>query len=157
MAQLGRPVQREDQLGVHRLLGPQGAVVVEYSDTVRRWDIAGVALTGRAIDEFDQAIARDLKQPLEEIYEAAKVIMDFDPRPGRQYASDDAHYITPDVYIHKVGDKFFVVPNDDGLPKLKISNFYKAAMGNGAASKDYVQDKLRSAQWLSSEPWASAS
>jgi RNA polymerase sigma-54 factor len=95
-----------------------------------------------------QAIARDLKQPLEEIYEAAKVIMDFDPRPGRQYASDDPHYITPDVHIHKVGDKYFVVPNDDGLPKLKISNFYRSAMGNSAASKDYVQDKLRSAQWL---------
>jgi len=95
-----------------------------------------------------QAIARDLKQPLEEIYEAAKVIMDFDPRPGRQYSSDDPHYVTPDVYIHKVGDKYFVVPNDDGLPKLKISGFYKNAMGNSAASKDYVQDKLRSAQWL---------
>jgi RNA polymerase sigma-54 factor len=94
------------------------------------------------------AIARDLKQPLEEIYEAAKVIMEFDPRPGRQYASDDAHYVTPDVYIHKVGDKYFVVPNDDGLPKLKISGFYKSAMGAGAAGKDYVQDKLRSAQWL---------
>jgi RNA polymerase sigma-54 factor len=95
-----------------------------------------------------QAIARDLKQPLEEIYEAAKVIMDFDPRPGRQYSSDEPHYVTPDVYIHKVGDKYFVVPNDDGLPKLKISGFYKNAMGNSAASKDYVQDKLRSAQWL---------
>ncbi len=95
-----------------------------------------------------QAIARDLKQPLDEIYEAAKVIMEFDPRPGRQYASDDAHYITPDVYIHKVGDKFFVVPNDDGLPKLKLSNFYRSAMAKGNASKDYVQDKLRSAQWL---------
>ena len=95
-----------------------------------------------------QAIARDLKQPLEEIYEAAKVIMEFDPRPGRQYSSDDPHYVTPDVYIHKVGDKYFVVPNDDGLPKLKISGFYKNAMGNSAASKDYVQDKLRSAQWL---------
>src|SRR5687768_11357448 len=95
-----------------------------------------------------QAIARDLKQPLEEIYEAAKVIMDFDPRPGRQYSSDDPHYVTPDVYIHKVGDKYFVVPNDDGLPKLKISGFYKNAMGNSNASKDYVQDKLRSAQWL---------
>jgi RNA polymerase sigma-54 factor len=94
------------------------------------------------------AIARDLKQPLEEIYEAAKVIMDFDPRPGRQYSTDDPHYVTPDVYIHKVGDKYFVVPNDDGLPKLKISGFYKNAMGNSAASKDYVQDKLRSAQWL---------
>jgi RNA polymerase sigma-54 factor len=95
-----------------------------------------------------QAIARDLKQPLEEIYEAAKVIMDFDPRPGRQYSSDDPHYVTPDVYIHKVGDKYFVVPNDDGLPKLKISGFYRNAMGNSNASKDYVQDKLRSAQWL---------
>ena len=95
-----------------------------------------------------QAIARDLKAPLEEVYEAAKVIMDFDPRPGRQYSSDDPHYVTPDVYIHKVGDKYFVVPNDDGLPKLKISGFYKNAMGSGAASKDYVQDKLRSAQWL---------
>ena len=38
-----------------------------------------------------QAIARDLKQPLEEIYEAAKVIMDFDPKPGRQYTSDEPH------------------------------------------------------------------
>jgi len=94
------------------------------------------------------AIARDLKQPLEEIYEAAKVIMEFDPRPGREYSSDDPHYITPDVYIHKVGDKYFVVPNDDGLPKLKISGFYRSAMGDSPGAKDYVQDKLRSAQWL---------
>jgi len=95
-----------------------------------------------------QAIARDLKETLEEIYEAAKVIIEFDPRPGRQYSSDDPHYITPDVYIHKVGDKYFVVPNDDGLPKLKISNFYRSAMDGSANAKSYIQDKLRSAQWL---------
>jgi RNA polymerase sigma-54 factor len=95
-----------------------------------------------------QAIARDLKVPLDDVIDAARLVCDFDPRPGRQYASDDPHYITPDVYIHKVGDKYFVVPNDDGLPKLKISNFYKSAMGSGAPSKEYVQDKLRSAQWL---------
>jgi len=95
-----------------------------------------------------QAIARDLKEPLEEIYEAVKVFMEFDPRPGRQYSSDDPHYITPDVYVHKVGDKYFVVPNDDGLPKLKISNFYRSAMDGSANAKDYIQDKLRSAQWL---------
>jgi RNA polymerase sigma-54 factor len=94
------------------------------------------------------AIARDLKEPLEEIYEAAKVVMELDPRPGRQYSADEPHYITPDVYIHKVGDKYFVVPNDDGLPKLKISNFYRSAMAGGAKAKEYIQDKLRSAQWL---------
>ena len=95
-----------------------------------------------------QAIARDLKVAVEEIYEAAKVIMEFDPRPGRQYSSDEPRYITPDVYVHKVGDKYFVVPNDDGLPKLKISNFYRAAIGDSKSAKDYIQDKLRSAQWL---------
>jgi RNA polymerase sigma-54 factor len=95
-----------------------------------------------------QAIARDLKVPLEEVYEAAKVIMELDPRPGRQYATDEPHYITPDVYVHKVGEKFFVVPNDDGLPKLKISSFYRSALGDSNGAKEYIQDKLRSAQWL---------
>jgi RNA polymerase sigma-54 factor len=95
-----------------------------------------------------QAIAKDLKVELEEIYEAAKVIMSLDPRPGREYTSEDPVYITPDVYIHKIGDKFFVVPNDDGLPKLKISGFYKSALAGGAKAREYVQDKLRSAQWL---------
>ncbi len=95
-----------------------------------------------------QAISRELKQPIEEIYEAAKVIMEFDPRPGRQYSADEPHYITPDVYVHKVGDKYFVVPNDDGLPKLKISSFYRTALDDSKGAKEYIQDKLRSAQWL---------
>ena len=95
-----------------------------------------------------QAIARDLKEPIEEIYEAAKVIMNLNPRPGREYTTEEPHYITPDVYIHKVGDKFFVVPNDDGLPKLKISSFYKSALNGTPQAREYIQDKLRSAQWL---------
>ncbi|MFH2010345.1 MAG: RNA polymerase factor sigma-54 [bacterium] len=96
-----------------------------------------------------QAIAKDLKEPLEEIYEAAKVITSLDPKPGRQYSLDEIRYITPDVYVYKLGDKFFVVPNDDGLPKLRISNFYKSALSHGEAStREYVQGKLRSAQWL---------
>jgi len=94
------------------------------------------------------AIARDLKEPLEEIYEAAKAVMELDPRPGRQYSADEPHYITPDVYVHKVGDKFFVVPNDDGLPKLKISSFYRTALSGSPQAREYIQDKLRSAQWL---------
>ena len=74
--------------------------------------------------------------------------LELDPRPGRQYSNEDPHYITPDVYVHKVGDKYFVVPNDDGLPKLKISSFYRAALDDSKGAKEYIQDKLRSAQWL---------
>jgi RNA polymerase sigma-54 factor len=95
-----------------------------------------------------QAIAKDLAQPLEEIYEAAKVLKNFDPKPGREYTAEEPTYITPDVYVHKVGDKYFVVANDDGLPKLKISDFYRTALAGGAKAREYIQEKLRSAQWL---------
>jgi RNA polymerase sigma-54 factor len=95
-----------------------------------------------------QAIARDLKEPIEEIYEAAKVIQQLDPRPGREYTTEEPQYITPDVFVHKVGDKYFVVPNDDGLPKLKISGFYRSALNGSPKAREYIQDKLRSAQWL---------
>src|SRR5262245_47905524 len=95
-----------------------------------------------------QAIAKDLHQPLEEIIEAAKIISSFDPKPGRMYSDEEPRYITPDVYVYKVGDKYFVVPNDDGLPKLKISSFYRTALSGSPQARDYIQDKLRSAQWL---------
>jgi RNA polymerase sigma-54 factor len=94
------------------------------------------------------AVAKDLNQPLDEIYEAAKVVMAFDPKPGRAYTDEDPNYISPDVFIHKVGEKYFVVANDDGLPKLKISDFYRAALHEGAKAKEYIQERLRSAQWL---------
>jgi RNA polymerase sigma-54 factor len=94
------------------------------------------------------AIAKDLNESVEEIYEAAKAIRDFDPKPGRQYTSEEPTYITPDVFIHKVGEKYFVVGNDDGLPRLKISDFYRTALAGGTKAREYVQEKLRSAQWL---------
>ena len=87
------------------------------------------------------AVAKDLNQPLDEIYEAAKVVMAFDPKPGRAYTDEDPAYISPDVFIHKVGDKYFVVANDDGLPKLKISGFYRAALHEAAKAKEYIQEQ----------------
>jgi RNA polymerase sigma-54 factor len=93
-------------------------------------------------------VAKDLNQPLEEIYEAAKVVMGLDPKPGRAYTDEEPTYITPDVYIQKVGEKYFVVANDDGLPKLKISDFYRTALTKGPKAREYIQERLRSAQWL---------
>ena len=75
---------------------------------------------------------------------------------GREYTTDRPQYITPDVYIHKVGDQYFVQVNDDGLPKLKISNYYLETLkrkdtkdkDKDKAAKEYVQERLRSARWL---------
>ena len=94
------------------------------------------------------AISRELCEPIEEVYEAVKVIMELDPRPGKMYTTDEPRYITPDVYVHKVGAKYFVVANDDGLPKLKISSVYRKAFAGTTQTREYIRDKLRSAQWL---------
>jgi len=96
------------------------------------------------------AIAKDLKIPVEEVVKAVKVISRLEPKPGRAYTGEDAQYITPDVYVHKMGDRYVTVLNDDGLSKLRISGMYRAALKNGqaGAAKEYIQDKLRSAVWL---------
>jgi len=95
-------------------------------------------------------IARDLKISLEKVQELAKLIHELEPKPGREYSTSDPQYITPDVYVNKIGNEWVVVLNEDGLPKLKVSHLYKNTMeGVGAsATKEYVQNKLRSAIWL---------
>lgn len=98
------------------------------------------------------AIARDLKVTLEEVVTAAKLLNRLDPKPGRNFSGDDAQYITPDVYVYKMGEEYTVVLNDDGLSKLRISGAYAQALKGGrlpsGQTKEFVQEKLRSAMWL---------
>ncbi|MDC0715444.1 RNA polymerase factor sigma-54 [Nannocystis bainbridge] len=95
-----------------------------------------------------QAVARDTGEALEEVYEATKVIMGMDPRPARAYGVEQPQYITPDVYIIKVGEELLVTLNEDGLPRLRISGLYKEAVGEHPKAKEYIHERMRSAQWL---------
>ena len=97
-----------------------------------------------------QVIAKDLRVSLDEVVAAIKLIGKLDPKPGRGYSDEEPQYITPDVYIHKIGEEYVTVLNDDGLSKLRISQHYRNALKNGSSpkQKEYIQDKLRSAVWL---------
>ncbi|MFO0725186.1 MAG: RNA polymerase factor sigma-54 [Myxococcota bacterium] len=96
------------------------------------------------------AIAKKAEVTIEEVADAMKVIQNLDPRPARNFGGDKSIYITPDLYVHKIGDEYVIVANEDGMPMLRVSRYYKAALGNGmnGEAKSYVQEKLRSAQWL---------
>ncbi|MCM0605144.1 MAG: RNA polymerase factor sigma-54 [Xanthomonadaceae bacterium] len=95
------------------------------------------------------AVARATGTPLPQVMNAIKVIMDLEPKPARAFTTADTQYITPDIYVHKVGADYVIVLNEDGLPKLKISPYYKNILsGQKGDTKEYVQDKLRSALWL---------
>lgn len=97
-------------------------------------------------------IAKNLGVSLEEVLNAVSVIASLEPKPGRFYNDEETIYIIPDVYVYKVGDEFRIVLNDDGLPKLRISAFYKETLVKkddlSRATREYIRDKLKSASWL---------
>lgn len=98
------------------------------------------------------AIAKSLEESLDDVLGAARIISGLDPRPGRAYSQEDIHYITPDIFVYKIGDEYVVVLNDEGLPNLRINSFYRNAL-SGSANVDekageYIQEKLRGAMWL---------
>jgi RNA polymerase sigma-54 factor len=95
-------------------------------------------------------IAKKLGASIDEILAATKIITNLDPKPGRAYSREEPLYITPDVYVQKVDDEYVVTVNEDGMPKLRISPYYRSILSKGPAddTKEYIHDKLRSAAWL---------
>ncbi len=99
-----------------------------------------------------KAICKALKLKLDDLLAAVNVIRGLDPRPGSQYSEDEPHYITPDIFVYKFEDSYVIMLNDDGMPKLRVSSYYKNAINRGekisSNAKDYIQEKMRSAAWL---------
>jgi RNA polymerase sigma-54 factor len=95
-------------------------------------------------------IVKELGCPIEEVVDAAHYIATLEPKPGRNFGEGDIRYITPDVFVQKIGDEWVVTLNDDGLPRLRVSNFYRRVLGETATgdAKRYVQEKMRAAAWL---------
>jgi RNA polymerase sigma-54 factor len=107
-------------------------------------------------DHFDELsrrrypdIARALKLPLDRVMESVEEIMGLEPKPGRRFGGGDSRYIAPDVVVHKMGNEYVVVLNEDGIPRLRVNALYRSLLRNsGDEARAYVEQKLRSAVWL---------
>ncbi|MBT8358264.1 MAG: RNA polymerase factor sigma-54 [Desulfobacterales bacterium] len=99
-----------------------------------------------------KSICKALKTSIENVVAAVNIIQGLEPKPGREYSDENPQYITPDIYVYKLENDFVVMLNDDGMPKLRVSSFYKKSVSRGnkisGEAEDYIQDKLRSAAWL---------
>lgn len=99
---------------------------------------------------FDK-LAKELKISKDEVASAVKIIASLEPKPGRNFITEEVRYVTPDVYVYKMDGEFVVTLNDDGLPKLRVSNSYRRLLsedGEGTDAKNYIREKLSAAQWL---------
>jgi len=147
-------IQKFDPYGIGAR-NPQECLLIQ----ARKLELGGSAVE-RILMEFlpllekkkYTAIAKELCISMDEVIAATKIIAGLEPKPGRAYGGGDTQYITPDIYIYRVGNDFEIVQNEDGLPRLRVSKYYQDILSAGStateATREYVKEKLRNAQWL---------
>ncbi len=97
-----------------------------------------------------EQFAEIINKPIEEVEESLRIIRNLDPKPGLNFQSSDNEIVIPDVIVEKNGDKYEVILNDDGLPRLRLNRYYKLLLDKGGIKNSeetvaYLKEKLRSA------------
>lgn len=79
------------------------------------------------------------------------IIKKLQPKPSSGfYTGEEVNYVIPDAYIKKIGEKYYIIMNDDLVPKLMINNLYKGIINKNEdkSAVEYVKNKLDSAAFL---------
>lgn len=89
----------------------------------------------------------------EQLREILTFIATLEPKPGRSFQDNDTKYITPDVSVRKIEGEYVVVLNDEPVPKLRISSYYRRLLKDkkaldGKETKKFLENKIQSAMWL---------
>jgi len=97
-------------------------------------------------------ISKETNVELNLILNAINRLKTLNPRPAANFEQSENNYIIPDLFLKKEGGKYTVVMIDDYIPPIKINSYYKKILkgeliSNGI-TKNYIEDKLKSAMWL---------
>jgi RNA polymerase sigma-54 factor len=98
-------------------------------------------------------IAKKMNCSIEAINGVLARISKLDTSPGLQVSQDRNHPITPDVIVESTDNsgEYSVRLANSNLPNLRISDYYaKLAKDTeiGEKTKDFLQNNIRSAQWI---------
>lgn len=105
------------------------------------------------IEKSDFAhLSRALGIPIAEIKVHMDLIKGLDPAPGRKYSEERTTYVVPDIIIAKEGDDWAIVLNDEGLPRLRISPYYRQLLARAAQDQPeayrFLVDRMKKAVWF---------
>ena len=120
-------------------------------------DMEGTPVEAIIKDHFDllqnrkfRDLAHALSCTLDEVMAYIDTIRHLDPKPGKKHNSGSSDYVIPDVYVLKIDKGYTVVLNEDGLPRLRISPFYRRLIDRNnpdatRETREYAREKFRSA------------
>lgn len=118
-------------------------------------DVARAIVDGHLalLERSDYAqLARVLGISLAEIRERIDLIRSLDPAPGRKYSEERTTYVVPDIIVSKEDGEYKVEVHDEGLPRLRISSYYRRLLAQAAEgdpeARAFLKDKLKKALWF---------
>src|SRR3990170_1039089 len=130
-------------------------LLIQLGARPERHELAEAIVSGHLHElERRQAgkIADALSVPLKSVQEAVALIVSLEPKPGKTFSGEEPRYITPDVNIHKIDGRYLVTLNEEGLPRLRISRYYREILSRRESvprdARGYVEEKMRSALWF---------
>src|ERR1043166_3330103 len=95
-----------------------------------------------------QHLSKKTGVDLQELNDEIEKIRQLDPYPGRRYSTEEAIFVSPEVYVEKLEDDYVIYFADDGSPRLRISQTYNKLLEQTDTSKetrDFIKEKMRSA------------
>jgi RNA polymerase sigma-54 factor len=111
-------------------------LVDHHLDSLAKRDLTSLkAQLGLEDDELGRVIA---------------LVRSLEPKPGRLIASEDAQYITPDVYVVRQGARWTVKLNPEISPKLRVNPVYSGLVKRADNSTDNttMKNHLQEARWF---------
>ena len=87
-----------------------------------------------------------------DLSEIFKKIKSFNPKPGLKFESNDVPIREPDLSVKETEDGWIVELNNSTLPAVKIEKEYAQVVRKKVTEKkdrEFIQDKIAEAKWLS--------
>ena len=158
------PEDVEEALGYVRSFDPPGICAFDLPDCLRR-QVRMLGIENPLLDDILTthwtqflnrqfvALAKELNVTMPDLQAVLAIVKNLETKPGRRYTSDRTVYVQPDVVVRKVDGEYVVLLDEDGLPRLRISNSYRRMLHNengtlGSEAKEYLKERMRSAVWL---------
>ena len=146
-----RRIQRLDPVGVAART-VQECLLVQM-EVLSLTDPILVSLVREHLEDLEKhrykPLTKKFKITMDELKGYLDLMQTLEPMPGANFFSGEPQYVSPDVFVHKHGEDFIIMLNEEGMPRLQLNSYYvENVKAKTPAEKDYFQDKIRSAEWL---------
>ena len=70
-----------------------------------------------------------------------------------KFSAGNEGYVTPDLVVEKIDDRYHVFLNDTGMPRLRLSRSYQEIARDRKKltqeNREFIASKMNSASWMS--------